>query len=788
MKRESNSLWSYLRHGLVIVALVALTFTIYSGTYDHPFAFDDANSITENWIAQVSELSGSNLYAAAFKSRPDGRRPLAFASFAVNHAFGGLNPRGYHAVNIAIHAVNGVLVYFFALLTFRQLHRLTTKERRGSTPDWSVPMALFAAGLFVAHPIQTQAVTYIVQRMTSMATLFYLLALLCYLLGRLQPWGAWRISLWCGVPICFALSWGSKQLALPLILIIPLYEWFFFQDLSIAWFKRRDVQVIALVALLLAVGVGLAGMATFEEKTAWNPLVRLNNGYSQRDFTMMERLYTQPRVVLRYMYLLALPIPDNLSLLHEIETSTSLFSPPSSILSLATIFGLLGLAIWLAPRQRLISFAILWFFIHLAIESTILPLEMMYEHRLYLPMVGVALGLSYVLWTLLARHAVWASVVSCVLVAVLSMATVDRNKDWADIYEDVLTKNPNSLRARLGRGLSLLKMSDRANEEEQRLKLLRKAADDFAVVIERKPDALNSRPEEENKRFDSHVLDAYVAHAEVTGILGVDKQEVLDQYQKVESIDPKFDKIYVSRGNFLARRKEFPEAIEQYNEALTVRLKNLKKKNGTDAMLGEPAAEVYLNRALCFSQLGDIQSAIADLEKAISLKPSEDRARILRAQMSLKLGDSQTALDDMNRVLQRRPTDVQSHFLRAQAALQLGRFAEAEKGFRGVLQRNSGNRDAALGLIHVLTLAKDPSIRRPREAVALATRLCEATKRQDHRALYALARAQANAGQFSAAIATFDEAIALAPDEIAATYRGEKQKIPSAASRPGRPR
>lgn len=788
MKRESNSLWSYLRHGLVIVVLVALTFTIYSGTYDHPFAFDDANSITENWIAQVSELSGSNLYAAAFKSRPDGRRPLAFASFAVNHAFGGLNPRGYHAVNIAIHAVNGVLVYFFALLTFRQLHRLTTKERRGSTPDWSVPMALFAAGLFVAHPIQTQAVTYIVQRMTSMATLFYLLALLFYLLGRLQPWGAWRISLWCGVPICFALSWGSKQLALPLILIIPLYEWFFFQNLSFAWLKRREVQIIALVALLLAVGVGLAGMATFEEKTAWNPLVRLNNGYSQRDFTMMERLYTQPRVVLRYMYLLALPIPNNLSLLHEIETSTSLISPPSSILSLATIFGLLGLAIWLAPRQRLISFAILWFFIHLAIESTILPLEMMYEHRLYLPMVGVALGLSYVLWTLLARHAVWASVVSCVLVAVLSIATMDRNKDWADIYEDVLTKNPNSLRALHGRGTQNVKRyRDRQHEETKHF--LERAVKDLGRVIEINPSGIKNRPGEGvEEEYDRHVLDAYAARAEARGLLGESKASVLAEFEKAEKIDRTYPNIYMSRANFLARRKDYEEALAEYQKALDVKLAALRKRDGEGAQLGQSAAEIYLNRAICFYQLGDVPSALTEVNRAISLKPSEDRARILRAQLSLKRGDAQTALDDMNRVLQQRPTDVQAHFLRAQAALQLGRFAEAEKGFRGVIQRNSGHREAILGLVNVLTRAKDPAIRRPQEAVALAARLCNATRRQDHIALYALANAQAGAGQMPKAIATLDEAIAVAPDEVVPRYREQKQRFQSAASRQGRPR
>ena len=786
MKRQQDNLWSYVRHLIAAIVLASLAIGIYSGTYDHPFAFDDANSITENPKIWIKDLQPSTIWKAGTESREAGHRPLAFASFAVNYFFGNENgkiiPSGFHIVNSVIHAINGVLVYFLALLTFRRISEQTSSGKGPAKPVLSFWMALFAAGLFVAHPIQTQAVTYIVQRMTSMATLFYLLALLLYILGRIQPWGALRIALWAGVLLSFGLSWSSKQLALPLLFVIPLYEWFFFQDLSIAWLKRRDVQIVACVAILVATIVGVGALAQVNEDSSWNPLSRLTAGYAKRDFTMAERLYTQPRVVMQYLGLVALPMPGRMSLLHEMDPSTSLISPPTSLLSLLAIVGMIGAAIWFARRQRLLSFALLWFFIHLVIESTVLPLEMIYEHRIYLPFVGVALGVSYLLWTLLARQKLWAGIACCTLIAVLSAATVERNSDWADIYSDIIAKYPNSLRALLGRGLRNLERFDERRPDAT-MEYLKLAADDFAQIIEIRPDAIQSRPGEKPV-YDNHVLDAYVANAEARSILGAPDKSVLDQYAKVESIDPTFDKIYVSRGNFYFRQQKFTAAIEQYSKALKQRLKNKRKREGDQAEHSAQSGDVFYRRAFCYFQQKNVMDAMTDLDLAIKLNEHHLDARFLRGVCHLSQNDPLAAITELDTVLKTNDEHVQARYQRARALLQLTRFREAQDDLLTVLRQNGGHIDAALTLIKMSATVNDRAVRNPPRALRLATRGCERTKYEDHRWLDVLALSQASNGNFAEAIATQNKAIALAPPQFHPQYEAQRAAIEAQRRRP----
>jgi hypothetical protein len=142
-------------HGLGLLALCLLTVVLYSNTWNAPFAFDDAPNITENAFVRVTELNAEALYAAAFES-PSGGRPLANLSFALNYYFGNYEVTGYHLVNVAIHMVNGILVYLVALVLFGRQSALAdqkTPRRDGRSIAW---VALFAAALFVAHPVVCQ--------------------------------------------------------------------------------------------------------------------------------------------------------------------------------------------------------------------------------------------------------------------------------------------------------------------------------------------------------------------------------------------------------------------------------------------------------------------------------------------------------------------------------------------------------------------------------------------------------------------------------------------------------
>ncbi|REJ67015.1 MAG: hypothetical protein DWQ31_12785 [Planctomycetota bacterium] len=778
MKNRDRQTWVYLPHLVAVIALASLAMALYAGTYEHPFAFDDNNAVVDNPKVQIREVTWENLRKAA-QSRPDGRRPLAFISLALNHAYEGLGSTfSYHLVNNLIHAVTGVLVYALALLTYRQAQELDEGRPVPLTTFRSCGMAIFAAALFVAHPVQTQAVTYIVQRMTSMATMFYVAALLLYILGRRRPWGAGRVLLWLGVPVAFLLAYWSKRIAFPLPFVIPLYELFFFQDLRFAWLKRPQVLAALAVVLLAATGLVIWAMALPGDETKWNPLERLEKGYGQRDFTMAERLYTQPRVVMHYLTLLAWPTPDRLNLLYHFPTSRSLLDPPTSLASLGVILSLIAVAIYGARRQRVLSFAVLWFFIHLALESTILPLEMIYEHRLYLPMVGVAIGFSYVLWTLLWRHPAWATVASCLLVALLSAATVERNTHWADIYEDVIEKNPRPLRALLGRGLAGIKAYERTRDEEH----LESAVKDFEEIIELNPSARKSRPGVEPAVYDRHVLDAYVARSEAKGILGFPAEEVLDGYAEVEAIDPTYARIYGSRGNYLARSRRFEAAIEQYTEALERRAERRRKELGQDADTGQAPGETYFSRGFCYEQINQPEKALLDYDRAVAKNPYLGKAYLHRANLLHQQGDAAGALADIEQVLRLNRRDFRALFLRAQIAHEQDRLRDAKRDLTWVIQLNNRHEAAKFALVQLL-LSPDRRVRDVPYALQMATLRCRATRNKDYRWLELLARAQASSGRLDQAIATLDKAIDVAPQEAVEALRLRRAEFAQAQRR-----
>jgi tetratricopeptide (TPR) repeat protein len=298
--------------------------------------------------------------------------------------------------------------------------------------------ALFAAAVFVAHPIQAQSVTYIVQRMSSLATLFCLLALALYLGGRVRT-GVKRSSLWLGSAACWVLAVGSKQIAITLPLLIFLYEWYFLQDLSFSWLKRR-------LLLLAAAVLGMAGFAVLFLSLADQPF-----DYTNRDFTLLERLLTQPRVLVGYLSLLIYPLPSRLSLIHDVPASHSLLDPPTTAFSILMLLGLFVFSIRFARSQRLLSFCILWIFINLAIESSAVSLMMMFEHRLYLPMLGFSILLANIFRIAFAKQKIWVGAIAVALVISLGVGTYIRNRAWQShvaLWSDVVAKNPQNARAR----------------------------------------------------------------------------------------------------------------------------------------------------------------------------------------------------------------------------------------------------------------------------------------------------------------------------------------------------
>ncbi|HWR58589.1 MAG TPA: hypothetical protein VN328_06845, partial [Thermodesulfovibrionales bacterium] len=422
----------------VLICLVC--FLSYSNTFNVPFQFDDLHNISEK--PYVRDI---NMFFDPSRSSQDSSfvmRSVAYITFAVNYWIHGNDVVGYHILNTAIHLLNGFLVYFLVLLTFRTSclgsEKLKVKnEKAEQGPEDPSPFTfhlshlfpLAVALLFVSHPVQTQAVTYIVQRLASLATLFYLLSLLMYIkwrLGqqepgdrsqetevgsqqskartrdsRLKTGSYYFLSL-----ISAVLAMKTKEIAFTLPLVIALYEFMFFGG----GLKKRILYLVPLLLTMLIIPLGLIsiGKPTGEIIGDVSDATKVGTDISRWDY-----LFSEFRVIVTYIRLLFFPVNQNLDYDYPVYHS---FSDPNVFLSFLLLVSIFGLGVYLAYRswfmahrkrlqanetltpdnelsamsyQRLIAFGIFWFFITLFVESSVIPIaDVIFEHRLYLPSVG----------------------------------------------------------------------------------------------------------------------------------------------------------------------------------------------------------------------------------------------------------------------------------------------------------------------------------------------------------------------------------------------------------------
>jgi Flp pilus assembly protein TadD len=450
-----DSGWRGIRTILVIqTALLLLTgIAAYVNSLNGPFHFDDLG---------ISDKS--YLWPRAFTSGP---RQLVDLTFVLNHLLHGQKTFGYHLVNLAVHLAATVALFGLvnsALSAFSASFHCPSGQQSAESRFIRLFMPFATALLFVCHPVQTQSVSYIVQRYASMATLFYICAVLLFIRARtasLQNLPPFRITMLSILSLAAGvLALRSKETAYTLPLMLVIAEMFLFRGRLL----RNRIFIGCMLSLLLIIPIariaqhGMGGLGDLIFNIQHSTKEELT--YSRMDY-----LLTQFRVVVSYLRLLILPI--NLNLDYDIPLQRSLFSVPvvsSLILHMALMTASLVLFIrsgrllsvkpgYLGICLRLISFGIAWFYLALAVESSFIPiLDVMFEHRLYLPSGGFFLAMTAVAAVLAAQRpslqrTAWVALAA--VCCVLTIATIQRNRIWSNdllLWEDTARKSPNKPR------------------------------------------------------------------------------------------------------------------------------------------------------------------------------------------------------------------------------------------------------------------------------------------------------------------------------------------------------
>ncbi|MFT5169676.1 MAG: tetratricopeptide (TPR) repeat protein [Lysobacterales bacterium] len=632
---------------------------LYANTLSNPFVFDDYDFIVNNpniWhITDIKSIWNSLGHPSRF---------IVFLSFAINFFLGQFNVVGYHCVNILIHICNAIFVYHIVLLLFR------TKTLKAEQ-ELALRIAFVAGLLFLVHPLQTQAVTYITQRFTSMATLFYLISVWAYLVHRLNNKGVRYFV----ITVCAAvLGMLTKQIVFTLpIMLFVIEKLFFKNDKDDSPLKQH---FLLLGSLLLIIPLCMK----FNVKSIF--FSSFMSGSHDGDVITMGRYFlTQCRVV--WIYIKLFFIPTGQSLDHDVALSMSVWHIRVLLggLSLGSLF---ILAIKYCRRQTMLAFTALWFFITITVTSSIIPIHhVIFEHRMYLPSVGLSILVAYAMTRVIKNKELYIALF--VLVSfILGLTTINRNTIWQSeerLWADVVKKAPNKARGYE----SLATLAYKQGDYIKALKLYNKAIELYPHAI----DAYVHRGrvyymlKKYNQALDNlnHVLDRRKTHALALKDRG-DVWVKLKKYDKAFkdydgalTLNPLDADALSARASLLGRENKFTLALKDLNKAITI---NPYKH------------EFYNNRGIVFAMNDKHSQALTDFNKALTLRSDLSEIYINMAASYRAIDDLTQALRWINHALVLDNNNMLAYWHRSLVYEGLGFFEDAAKD-AVIIFHNSGS-------------------------------------------------------------------------------------------------
>ncbi|NMC36332.1 tetratricopeptide repeat protein [Candidatus Beckwithbacteria bacterium] len=601
---------------VVMGIFVVLTIALYAVSLSHEFVLDSIQHIVNNVF--VRDLN-QTIQKYGFKNP----RFLGYLSFALNYELVKLDPFFFQLTNILIHIANAFLVWKLgsAFLSLPLFEKTKFKQDK----NW---LALLLALLFLLHPLQTQAVNYIIQRFVLLVTFFYLLTFYLFTLSFLAKDKAIRNRLLIATALSIMMAFFSKETAYTLPLMLGIYYLFFIVfDLDF----RKLIKYVPIVGVVLGV-MWLLFDKAYDIATVFKPQLSPATGVWLNSSTY---LFTQFRVLVKYIQLLILPYSQNFD--YYFPPSQSLFEP-LVLLSLIVLLLIISLAYFLYKQNRLLTFGIAWFFISLLVTSSIIPIsDVIVEHRLYLTMFGFALTLVFSVYALVRENMEKTMIIFVPILLLYSGLTLHRNYIWRSdisLWQDVIKKAPQNLRAYNSLATSLIE-DGKLNEAKSYLE----------DIITRNP--------------------KYVYGYNNLGTIA-EKQSKLDEalmyYQKTLAIDSdnamalhNIGSIYFKQGNSTEAAKYLDKA-EQFignnkaNANVYVNIGVAKFNEGNyeaayqsfkTALELEPENTKALNNmGIVYAQKGDLNTAIAYFEKVLKLDPkNRDAQNNLQRALKLKEGN-----------------------------------------------------------------------------------------------------------------------------------------------------
>ena len=618
------SIW---RRFIPLLVMSVAGVAAYSNSFGVPFVFDDLRRIVEDPAIRTA-WPPSVIMAET-------NRPFAFYTFALNYAVHGYQLWGYHATNLAIHIAAGLLLF--------GIIRRTLLRGEGELRENADGLALIASLIWLLHPLQTQAVTYTVQRLESLMGLSYLATLYCFIRAResRRPI-AWQIA---SISAC-AFGMGCKEVMASAPLIVLWYDRAF---IAVSWRELVSRRKYYYAALALTWGVLAWAMLHFTGEYTGGALV------SVKGLTPWTYLVSQAGVLVHYLRLCFWPSGQNLDYLWPIADSVVDVLPQALL-----IVSLLGLTVWSIFRRPKWSFLGGWFFLILAPTSSVMPIQdLAFEHRMYLPLAAVTvmavLGGAWLLQRVAAKSPddkTWqrlsASLAFGVIVA-LGIMSYQRNGVYAtttSLWSDVVEKAPWNSRAwnNLGRGwkdagdreraLSCLELAvklDAHNAEAlANLAAMKIDEQDYASAL-----ALLRRAIEE----DPTLIAAHLNLAHALGDCG-QYAEAAEHYRTVLQERPDEREVLVSLAGVLVPLGQADEAERLCREVLQREPQRVK---------------AHLNLGFALLAQGKPAEAMTHFQRAAELDPGSAEAHAGMAQI-LAATNRAAALDEMSAALRLAPT------------------------------------------------------------------------------------------------------------------------------------